>query len=217
MVNINGFRNGWEESVLQGHSPDHDYIYWSENSGKMDKATQTMIDNLKKNTGKSLDQWVAIARKSKLEKHGEILKYLKGEHGLTHGYANLISMAARESAAVFSQEDDLVSAQYKGKESLRPIYDEILKYAQSLGNDVDVSPKKTSVSFRRKRQFALAQPSTKTRIDLGLKFNQKPHAGRLETSGPFGTMCTHRVQLTSVKDFDKEVKAWMKEAYGEAG
>ena len=86
-----------------------------------------------------------------------------------------------------------------------------------LGPDVEVAPKKASVRFRRKRQFALVQPSTKTRIDLGLKFNNKPHAGRLETSGPFGTMCTHRVQLTDIKDFDKDVKSWISEAYHEAG
>jgi hypothetical protein len=182
----------------------------------MDKATQSMIDNLKKNTGKSLDQWVAIARKSKLEKHGEIVKYLKSEHELTQGYANLVSMAARESAAVFSGGEDLVGAQYKGKEDLRPIYEKISAFAQGLGKDVEVAPKKTSVSLRRKRQFALVQPSTKTRVDLGLKFNDKGHSGRLETSGPFGAMCTHRVQLTDAKQVDKEVLNWIKEAYEEA-
>jgi hypothetical protein len=61
------------------------------------------------------------------------------------------------------------------------------------------------------------QPSTKTRIDLGLKFNNKPHVGRLETSGPFGAMCTHRVQLTELKQLDKQVLDWIKEAYDEAG
>ena len=183
----------------------------------MDQATQTMIENLKRNTGKTLEQWIAIVRKTKLEKHGEIVKHLKEGHNLGHGYANLVAMMAREPDVLSTPDDSLVDAQYKGKESLRPIYDALLKYVQTLGSDVAVAPKKTSVSFRRKRQFALAQPSTKTRIDLGLKFNNKPHAGRLETSGPFGTMCTHRVQLTDVKQVDKEVMNWIREAYHEAG
>jgi hypothetical protein len=63
----------------------------------------------------------------------------------------------------------------------------------------------------------LIQPSTKTRIDLGLKFNDKPYAGRLETSGPFGAMFTHRVQITEVSQVDKELINWIKEAYLEAG
>lgn len=60
------------------------------------------------------------------------------------------------------------------------------------------------------------QPSSKTRIDLGLKFNSKPHKGRLEKSGPFGAMCTHRVQLTAIKDIDKEVLGWINEAFKES-
>lgn len=182
----------------------------------MDQATQTMIENLKKNTGKSLDEWVSIVHKAGIEKHGEVVKFLKEKHGFGHGYANLVALTVRESAAMFQEGDALVEAQYKGKEALRPIHDAILKHVKTFGNDVEVSPKKTSVSLRRKRQFALIQPSTKTRIDLGLKFNNKPHKGRLETSGPFGAMCTHRVQLTDIKDLDKEVLGWIKDAYDEA-
>ncbi|HQZ41561.1 MAG TPA: DUF5655 domain-containing protein, partial [Flavobacteriales bacterium] len=64
-----------------------------------------------------------------------------------------------------------------------------------------------------KRQFVLIRPATRTRIDLGFKLKDEPITDRLEASGPFGTMCTHRVQLTSVKDLDSELKAWIKEAY----
>jgi len=34
----------------------------------MDKATQTMIDNLQKNTGKTLEQWIDIVLTQKFEK-----------------------------------------------------------------------------------------------------------------------------------------------------
>ena len=50
-----------------------------------------MIENLQKNTGKSIDEWIKIAQSSKLEKHNAIIKFLKSEHGLTHGYANLVA------------------------------------------------------------------------------------------------------------------------------
>ncbi len=99
----------------------------------MDQATQTMIENLKKNTGKGLEQWVAIVRKTKLEKHSEIVKYLKEEHEFGHGYANLVAMTAREPDVLSKPDDILVDAQYKGKEELRPIYDAILKHTLKLG------------------------------------------------------------------------------------
>ena len=67
-----------------------------------------------------------------------------------------------------------------------------------------------------KRQFALVQSSTRTRIDLGLKFNDRPVGGRLESSGPFGTMCTHRIQLTDISQVDEELLELIEEAYHEA-
>lgn len=56
---------------------------------------------------------------------------------------------------------DLVSAQYKGKENLKPIYDRPISFVNTLGNDVIISPKKGSVSIIRKRQFVIIKPSTK--------------------------------------------------------
>jgi predicted transport protein len=183
----------------------------------MDPAMQKMIDNLEKNTGKSLTYWTELVQKSGIEKHGVVVKMLKEDHSLGHGYANMIVHLAKESAA-FSQDDqDLVSAQYSGKETLKLIYDIIIEKTRHFGPDIEISPKKNAVSLRRKRQFALIQPTTKTRIDLGLKYNNRPYSGRLETSGPFGTMCTHRVQLTDSAQVDDELIHWIKEAYDEAG
>jgi predicted transport protein len=184
----------------------------------MEKADQTMIDNLKIKFGKSLEEWIKILRNEKLEQHGEILKFLKEKHGFTHGYANLVSMKLRKAdAGSVNNQDDLIDDQYKGKENLKPIYDKIVKEISKFGKDIEIAPKKAAVSLRRKRQFALVQPSTKTRVDLGLKLKDKKIQGRLENSGPFGIMCTHRVKLSSPNEVDKEVLSWLKEAYEKAG
>ncbi len=57
----------------------------------MDKAAQTMIDNLYKNTGKSLEQWIEIVKSQNFVKHGEIVKFLKEQYQFTHGFANLVA------------------------------------------------------------------------------------------------------------------------------
>ena len=108
---------------------------------------------------------------------------------------------------------DLVEVQYAGEEALYPIYQKVLAAINQFGNDITVTPKKTSVSIIRKKQFVLVKPATKTRIDLGLKLRDKPVGDRLGNSGPFGTMCTHRVKLSSASEVDEELIAWMKEAY----
>ncbi|MBD8488191.1 DUF4287 domain-containing protein [Echinicola sp. CAU 1574] len=176
----------------------------------MEKALQTMIDNMPEKTGKSLTEWLEILKDKSFSKHSEAVQYLKKEHQVTHGFANTIVTLSKDEAA---SEDDLVTAQYKGKEELLPIYQALIKYVKTLGEDVTITPKKGSVSIIRKRQFILIKPATKTRIDLGFKLKDQPTTERLGDSGPFGTMCTHRVQLLEVAEVDAELKGWIKEAY----
>jgi len=175
-----------------------------------------MEQNLKERTGKDLAEWKAFLEPKGFQKHGEFMAFLKNECGVSHGYANFIAHKVRESDAASQDPDDLIEAQYRGKESLKPIFDQLKAAILTLAPDVDMVPKKASVSFRRKRQFALVQPSTQTRIDLGLKFDDRPVAGRLEASGPFGSMCTHRVQLTHPDQVDDELLAWIRDASEEA-
>lgn len=173
----------------------------------------TMMANIPEKTGKPLAEWIKLIRASGLEKHGEIMKLLKSEHGVTHGFANLITAKARETGEPVG-ETDLIATQYDGpKAALRPLHDAITAYALSLGPDVEIAPKKTSVSLRRKKQFALITPATKTRIDLGLALKGEEPSGRLET---YNAMCSHRVRLETVSDLDTAVKAWMKTAYDRA-
>lgn len=179
----------------------------------MDKALQTMIINMPEKTGKSLEEWKKILKAKAFAKHSEGVKFLKGEHGVTHGFANTIVTLSKDES---TSDDDLVTNQYKGKEALMPIYEQLLKTVKKLGSDVIITPKKTTVSIIRKKQFALIKPATKTRIDLGLKITDKPTTDRLENSGPFGTMCTHRVRLSDAKDVDKELVDWLTEAYQKA-
>jgi len=172
-----------------------------------------MEKGLLEKTGQSLDHWIDVVKRSKIEKHKEIIDYLKAEHGFTYGYANFVSMKARAADAGSIDDADLLSMQYKGKEHLKPIYEKLLSVIKPFGTDITITPKKSSVSIIRKRQFALIKPATKTRIDLGLKLKGKPTTERLGNSGPFGTMCTHRVQITSIEEIDNELSDWLKEAY----
>ncbi len=179
----------------------------------------SMIENLKEKTGKSLDQWIAIANKTKLAKHGEIVKFLKSEHELGHGYANLVAqrtLAALGGGAP-AGEDDLVDAQYAGtKAALRPIYEAIISAVAEFGDDVEVSPKKTYVSLRRNKQFALIQPSTATRVDVGINLKGTPAKGRLEDSGSFNSMVSHRVRVEKKSDVEANLIGWLKKAYESA-
>jgi predicted transport protein len=176
-----------------------------------------MVANMKEKTGKTLPQWMKIAKAAGLEKHGQIVKQLKSEHGMTHGFANLVAHKVLREVTAAPAGDDLVVSQYAGKkEGLRPIYDALIVAVKKLGKDVEVAPKKAYVSLRRSKQFAIVQPSTATRVDLGINLKGEPAGGRLEASGSFNAMVSHRVRLESKKDVDAAVKGWLKQAYERA-
>jgi len=180
-----------------------------------EEMAESMIRNLKEKTGKTLEQWLKVATASKLAKHGELVKLLKSEHGLTHGYANLVALKHLKSdARSLGSEEDLVAMQYAGeKASLRPIYDALAAMVRKLGGDVELVPKKAYVSVRRKKQFAIIQPSTKTRVDVGINLKGTKPSGRLEASGSFNAMVSHRVRIESKGEVDAELRKWLAAAY----
>ena len=182
----------------------------------MDKATQTMIDNLHKNTGKTLEQWIKIVSNEKFEKHGEIIKFLKEKHDFSHGFANLVALKSRGSDAGSAENtDDLITAQYQGKEHLKPIYDKLISEIMSFGNDIEIAPKNAYVSLRRNKQFATLNPATKSRFEIGINLKGQEPSDRLEAEKP-NAMCSHKIQITDINAIDSEVIKWIKLAYDKA-
>jgi predicted transport protein len=184
----------------------------------MDAATQTMIDNLQKNTGKSLEEWIGIVAKQNLEKHGQIVKFLKESHEFTHGFANLVALKALKSDAESTEnQDELVKNQYKGKEQFWPIYQKLSKAIMAFGKDVEFAPKNTYVSVKRKKQFALLNPATKTRYEIGINLKGQAPDGVLEAETEANVMCSHKIVINHEEQITAEVIDWLKKAYSAAG
>ena len=181
-------------------------------------AVDNMILNLEKNSGASFATWLERARAAGSDKHGEIVTYLKTTHRLGHGYANLVAHKLKEAAAGGPASDDaLIEAQYAGpKVGLRPILEAILVAIGTFGSDVEIAPKKTCVSLRRAKQFALVQTGGAKRVDLGLVLKDTPAEGRLEAAGSFNAMVTHRVRISAPTEVDASVVGWLRTAYDQA-
>lgn len=183
-----------------------------------EETTAAMVAGLAEKTGKSLADWSQVLAASGKTKHGELVALLK-EQGVGHGYANLIAHKhlGSDAGSALEAGEDLVAAQYTGaKAALRPIYEAIHAKLVAFGADVEVAPKKANVSYRRKKQFATAGPGSATRIDVGIILKGVPGAGRLEEEKP-GSMCTHRVRVTSLAEVDDWLVKTLKDAYEKAG
>jgi predicted transport protein len=182
----------------------------------MEQAVLTMMENLKAKTGFTLDQWKTKISKAGLSKHGEIVKFLKEQHSVTHGYASEIALKYLGSDADSSTNtDELLTSQYKGKEQLMPFYQKIIEAINSFGGAFEIAPKKAYVALRRKKQFVTLTPASKTRFDIGFNLKGVQPKGKLEAEKPNG-ICSHKISVTDAKDIDKEVLSWIKMAFENA-
>lgn len=186
--------------------------------GTVEAAQATQLANIEKKTGKSLAELAGIVAASGLSKHGEIRDMLKKELGLGHGDANAVAHFAMKSAgpAKPAAEGDPADEFYTGaKAGLRPIHDALMAEIGKFG-DFEVSPKKTYVSLRRKKQFAMVGPATNTRVEVGLNMKNVPETERLVAMPPKG-MCDYKVKLTDASEVNDELIAWIRQAYDQAG
>ena len=171
----------------------------------------TMPQTLEAKTGRSLADWQATVRGLGVSRHGEIVKALKQEHGLSHGYANMLALLATGYGT--SSEDELLTGLFAGSRAgLRPIYDRVESVITEFGEDVEVLPKKSMVGFKRKRQFACFTPGSATRVDLGITMKDEAPADARIKATP-GGMTSHVVPITSVDQVDDDVVRWLRLAY----
>lgn len=184
---------------------------------------QKWIDDLPEKTGRSLPQWLALIRKEGPKDAAARREWLKKEHALGTNSAWWLADRAEgkgeedsDPARYLAAAETYVEDQYAGKKaSLRPIYDALLDLGFSIGKDVKACPCKTMVPLYRNHVFAEIKPTTLTRVDLGLALQDTKTPKRLVDTGGFKKKdrITRRIEITSPKDIDGEVKRWLATAY----
>ncbi len=164
--------------------------------------------------GRNVEEWIAMLPAGT---HAERKAFLV-ERGLASNHAGAVLWWEKNGAAIEAGGGELIDRQYSGgKEGLRPIYEHVAEVIDAF-DDVEIGPRGTYVSFGRPKQFALVQPSTKTRVDVGLRLPGVATTGRLADAGSFGSgNITHKVALTAPDDVDGELEGWLRGAYDARG
>ena len=86
---------------------------------------QAMKRNIVEKTGKAFDDWLEITKNAGLDKFKPLLDYMKREHGVSHGYAQMIAWGLLDPDRLDAGHDDesMVDDLYRGKkEAIRPIF-----------------------------------------------------------------------------------------------
>jgi predicted transport protein len=175
-----------------------------------------IIENLSQKTGRSIRQWAQlVGSKAPAGTRKERIAWLQREHALGHGQASIV-VDWVDRPEMFEEKDpaELVTGMLKGREPIHPAFTRLTSLIEELGDDVVVEPRQTYVAFSRVRQFALLEPSTPTRLDLGLVLPDAEETPRLRPAGSFGSgRISHRVSLAHEDEVDAELTDWLRAAY----
>jgi hypothetical protein len=190
-------------------------------------ATLNQLRNIQTKTGRSLAELHQAVMATGLQKTGERRAWLMNEFKLGYGDANAVALfmgkplPLLDGAATPPAQPNAAGLQgvldvlYAGpKAHLRPLHEAVMKLAQACG-EFEIAPKKTYLSLRRKKQFAMLGPATQDSIELGLNIKSNLSSPRLKPL-PAGGMCNYTVRFSLKAEVNAEVKAWLEQAFAAA-
>jgi hypothetical protein len=176
---------------------------------------QAYLETVKAKTGKTPEDFAKLARERGLTKHGEIVAWLKQDFALGHGHANAIATVLLKSDSRAASADEKLRTLFSGKKATwLEASVALLERVRAFGNDVDIQANETYVNLLAgKKKFAILQPSSAERLDVGLKLKGVTPTERLEVAGSWNTMVTHRVRVGDAAQLDDELLEWLRAAY----
>jgi hypothetical protein len=191
-------------------------------------ATLTQLRNIQGRTGKTIAELHAALAASGLSKHAERRSWLMAQYALGYGDANtLVTVQGPSYAALLAALDgaaapaapaaagEPLDAIYAGaKAQLRPLHEAVMAAVDALGEH-ERAPKKTYVSLRRRKQFAMVGPATRDLIEVGLNVKELPPHPRLKAMPP-GGMCQYTVRLGRADEVDDDLRRWLQAAFDAA-
>jgi hypothetical protein len=172
-------------------------------------------EGLERDTGKTLEQWIEIARACPETAHRARLKWFKENHGLLQNRASHVIAEAFGSKMSWSEPEALNATLWTDPAS-RAIFEAVATEAEAL-EGVIRTVRKSYTAWSRKVQFAAIRPVKGGKAMLGLavtplsepRLNPRKRESwseRLAASFP----------LNAPADVDDQVRALLKSAWGGA-
>jgi hypothetical protein len=180
---------------------------------------QAYLDNVRAKTGKTPEDFAKLAAQKGLAKHGDIVKWLKADFELGHGHATAIAGVLMKQGAPKASTEEKFGALFAGKKQRwREPSDGLIEQLRKFGSGFDAKAGGTYINLLRdSKKFAILQPSSADRLDIGIKLKGVPAEGRFELAGSWNAMVTHRLRINDPTEIDQEVITWLRRAYDAAG
>src|SRR5512142_908680 len=115
---------------------------------------QAYLDNIQAKTGKTPEDFKALAAKKGFMKPGvkagEIVAWLKQDFGLGQGHAMAIVLLLRQAVEPKISNEEAVATHFTGSRShWQKPYDQLIRNVKKFGPDVSLAPTNSYISMLR--------------------------------------------------------------------
>jgi Domain of unknown function (DUF4287)/Domain of unknown function (DUF5655) len=178
---------------------------------------QAYMDNIQAKTGNSPDDFKRLAKEKGLDNYRALITWLKSDYKLGQGHANAMAHVILETFDNSLTTDQHVDKHFTGAKAVwRQAFDNLMRQVDKFGGDVRLSPSDSYISINRGDTKIGIFHVTAKKVNIGIKLRGTPPRGRLEPSGTWNSMVTHRVQITEPREIDDQIVRWLREAYDKA-
>jgi Family of unknown function (DUF5990)/Domain of unknown function (DUF5655) len=173
---------------------------------------------LSERTGQGVAAWnerIAAATLRNRADEPALRRWLSSEGVTGYAQALLVWETFGYPGFLVADAEELIDRQYADRPQLRPVFNAVLASLPALPGPVTVQARGTLVSLvSPRRTFAVLKPTTKSRVDLGLRLDTTTPEGRIQPARDLG-QATVRIPLTTPREVDDEVRNWLIRAYDE--
>lgn len=181
-------------------------------TARQEKWFASILESMERETGRALDEWVAIARTCPETKPGARKAWFKSQHGIGTNRASVILGMAFPEAAVWAQPENLRDTLWADAGS-RAIL-EAVETAVGAPPGLVSAQRKGFTAFSRDVQFAAVRPTKGGGARLGLAVEPTADA-RLQPprNESWSERLTSVLVLASPAEVDAGVAALLKQAW----
>ena len=179
---------------------------------RQEKWFASVLESMERETGKTVDQWVEIARTCPETRPNARKAWLKEHHGLGTNRASIVLSRAFPATAMWDKPDDLRGTLWVDAGS-RAIL-EAVEAAVADCPGLVCGQRKSFTSFSRDVQFASIKPIKGGKASLGLALTPEADP-RLEPpkNESWSERLKAKLSLANPTDVDASVKALLKQAW----
>lgn len=183
---------------------------------RQEKWFKSVEEGILRDTGKSLDAWVKIAKDCPETSPRARAKWFKDTYGIGVNRAATILERAFPSAMNWDDPETLLAHLWK-EPGPKAIYEKVVSVVEKFPS-VTVGPRKGFVGFSRKVQFAAIRPAKVdgkpgARLGLAIPLEDGSRFEAPKKSEGWSERLHTVVMLAGVKDVDAELKALLRAAY----